>query len=170
MEGFFLLCTTFLMHITCVAWLLSNIPMQFLKIHLLPYHVLYSKRSTQGSSAWQHRAGHWWFLTPRRTHWPSEALSCCISCGSTVVESALSCLNCPRTILEHVWWKNSYNELRIASVWNNRQTNYDAGALESNTIKHYQNTNDCISLPFSLLPASPHNLNGYAKYMQRIQK
>lgn len=38
---------------------------------------LYSKRSTQGSSAWQHRAGHWWFLTPRRTHWPSEALSCC---------------------------------------------------------------------------------------------
>lgn len=38
---------------------------------------LYSKRSTQGSNAWQHRAGHWWFLTPRRTHWPSEALSFC---------------------------------------------------------------------------------------------
>lgn len=32
------------MHITCVAWLLSNIPMQFLKIHFLPCHVLFTQK------------------------------------------------------------------------------------------------------------------------------
>lgn len=97
---------------------------------------LYSKRSTQESSSCfpEHRAGHWLFLAPCRAHWPaSQALSCHISYGRTEVETILSCLNCPRTIAEHVWW-------------------------ESNTMEHYQNTNDFISFPFSLLP--PH-VNGY---------
>lgn len=153
------------MHITCVAWLLSNIPMHFTFTFIALPCTLDSKKSTQGSSCWQHRAGHWWFLTPWRTHWPaSQALSCCVLYGRAAAETTLTCLNCPRTITEHVWWeKGTQNyELRIASVCMNGQINGEAGALESNTVKHYQNTNDCISLPFSLLPTSPPYVNGYA--------
>lgn len=93
----------------------------------------YSKRIPQGSRAWQHRAGCWWFLTPWRAHWPaSQALSCHISYGRTAVETTLSCLNCPRIIPEHAWWEKRIQNCQCLHEWTNNLWSRSSG------IKHHE--------------------------------